>query len=162
MPTSRDVARARMALNFTALISIPAQYKPYRTTVLRKLRTRPIVQQRALGINIILHTAIARQYAPTNAPPPFAANASLNPPAHVAPSRLRPLYTHMQLCSTTLSPSKRSYRFGVAARRVEDTATADPWNESAQLGEEVVRWMQEREEEEGKVRVHYLQQESEA
>lgn len=110
-----------------------------------------------------------RHNAPANPPPPAAPHPPLRIRAHVRPllPRLpRPPHPRRPTMPAQHLDTLGARQPDVALRRLEDTAgteqPAGAGDEGAVVGEEAVRWVQEREEEEGQVRVYHLQQESEA
>jgi hypothetical protein len=98
-----------------------------------------------------------RPLPPPTAPPDtlFAPCAPPALPTHPHP------HTNVRLqCALTAVYFRRPHN--ALQRAATADRAADTRHEGAQLGQEAVRWVQEREEEEGKICVYYLQQESEA
>jgi hypothetical protein len=112
-----------------------------------------------LSPHISQNTTLNSNHASPNTPLPPPPNAPLHPPTH---NCRPPFNTHLHIHPAPSSPPNHHHRCRVQIGHTQNTEPADTRHEGAQFGQEDVRRVQEREEEEGKVCVYYLRQESEA
>lgn len=97
--------------------------------------------------------SLARHARP-HAPPPAPQNAALHP----FPDRhRRPHLLALTLHIYDRAPTVSGHRTAGVEVQWAAAAAADARDEGAQLGEEALRWVQEREEEEGEICVYYMQ-----